>query len=84
MKSYLLVLLLLFGAVYLKAQDSLSKIPFIRFEGLPQRMVPTYTADARSHRLMLQKSTKELSFYGSMGGYFPMFNPATARPMSLS
>jgi len=74
MKSYFLILLLLHGAWGLKAQDSLSKTPFIRFEGLPQRMVPTFSADARSHRLMLQKSTKELSFFGSMGGYFPVFN----------
>ena len=74
MKSYLLLLLMLFVAVGLMAQDSLDKTSFIRFEGLPQRMVPTFTADARSHRLMLQKSTKELAFFGSMGGYFPMFN----------
>jgi hypothetical protein len=74
MKSYLIIFLLLFGALGLKAQDSLSKTPFIGFEGLPQRMVPTYTADARSHRLMLQKTTKDLEFLGSMGGYFPMFN----------
>jgi hypothetical protein len=63
-------------AVGLKAQDSLGKTPFIRFEVLPQRMVSTYTADARSHRLMLQKSTKDLAFFGSMGGYFPTLNAA--------
>ena len=54
----------------------LGKTPFIRFEVLPQRMVSTYTADARSHRLMLQKSTKDLAFFGSMGGYFPTLNAA--------
>lgn len=41
---------------------------------LPKRLVPVFTADARSHRLQLQKNTGGTEFFTSMGMQFPLVN----------
>ncbi len=74
MSFKLIIFVLITSVLGVKAQDTLPKSAFIRVELMPDRFVPTYTADARSHRLMLQKAVKDLAFYGSMGAYFPMAN----------
>ncbi len=74
MRFKLIILVLMTSVLGVKAQDTLQKNTFIKVDLLPARFVPTYTADARSHRLMLQKSIKNSEYYGSMGAYFPMAN----------
>lgn len=46
----------------------------ISVKKLPQRIVPIFTADARAHRLQLQKTTQGRQFFGSMGMQFPLVN----------
>lgn len=63
-------MLLLFGSLQVVANnaDTLSRW---KLQLLPSRLVPTFTADARAHRLQLLKTTQGSAFYGSMGGIFP-------------
>lgn len=50
-------------------QDSSSK----KWEILPDRhIVPLFTADARAHRISLQKPLNDNGYIGSMGGIFPL------------
>lgn len=47
----------------------------VTFELLPRyKVIPVFTADARSHRLQLLKDLNSKGFIGSMGGQFPVFN----------
>lgn len=46
----------------------------VSLDKLPKRLVPIFTADARSHRLQLQKDLEETAFFTSMGMQFPLVN----------
>lgn len=41
---------------------------------LPTKLIPAFTADARTHRLQILKRTQGTEFFGSMGGQFPIVN----------
>lgn len=55
--------------------DSLpvSPKPTITFTALPQqKLIPIFTADARSHRLQILKDINSPGYVGSLGGQFPV------------
>lgn len=54
--------------------DSTERRIGITVSGLPQKLLPTYAADARAHRIQLLKPTKGSAYVGSMGGQFPILN----------
>ncbi len=46
----------------------------LQFQLMPEKLIPAFTADARTHRLQLLKRTQGTEFYGSMGTQFPIIN----------
>jgi len=46
----------------------------ITTQWMPEKLIPAFTADARTHRLQLLKRTQGTEFFGSMGGQFPIVN----------
>ncbi len=64
-----LVLLTFIGRGNTQTRDSSAYKFFI----LPQKkLIPVFTADARAHRLSIQRNFDQNSYLGSMGGIFPL------------
>ncbi len=75
MRSILFIGLILLGAISSNgtALDS-SSTPKVTTTWMPSKLIPAFTADARTHRLQLSKRTQGTEFFGSMGGQFPIVN----------
>ncbi len=57
------------------AKNTSSSSAFVTFDPLPQlKVIPVFTADARSHRLQLLKDLNSAGYVGSLGGQFPIVN----------
>lgn len=75
MRSILFIGLILLSAISSDgtALDS-NSTPKVTTSWMPSKLIPAFTADARTHRLQLLKRTQGTEFYGSMGGQFPIVN----------
>ena len=74
MRSLLAIILSLVWLYPAWAKDSTQCQANFTTQWWPQKMVSAFTADARTHRLQLLKTTKGPEYYCSMGGQFPIAN----------
>ena len=74
MRSLLAIIFSLILALPTWANDSTQCRVNFSAQWWPQKMVSAFTADARTHRLQLLKTTRGPAYYCSMGGQFPIAN----------